>query len=67
MSPDVRFEGQHLTCFRPVINDEVRVVIMKPPCCERDPLPTNLLKKVRESLPRLIAANENHWLNLVFH
>jgi hypothetical protein len=56
MSADVKFEGQHLTHFKPATQDEVRIVVMKSPSksCELDPLPTNLLKKVLECLLPLI-------------
>ncbi len=56
MSADVKFEGQHLTDFKPATQDEVRVVIMKSSSksCELDPLPKHLLKKVLECLFPLI-------------
>jgi hypothetical protein len=43
---DVRFEGRSLIDFTPASVDEVRKNILKAPCkaCERDPIPTTLLK-----------------------
>ncbi len=61
MGADVKFEGRHLTHFKPATQDEVRFVIMKSSSKsgELDPLPTNLLKKVLECLLLLITRITN--------
>ena len=56
LQADVRFEGRSLTDFTPASVDEVRQIILKAPCkaCERDPIPTTLLKSCLDSVATTI-------------
>ena len=61
MSADIKFEGQHLGHFKPAIQDQVHVVIIKSPSksCEFYQLLKNLLKKVLKCLLPLITRIKN--------
>ena len=60
----IPFDGIPLTCFRPVLEETVRDLVLKSPTksCALDPIPTGLLKACIDSLAHLIARIVNEYL-----